>query len=629
MAQKLDEYQLAEKEWMDNVYHKGKLPEFTKQAIVTGLLLGVVMVAFNVYMGLKTGWGEGGSLIAVILSYAIIVGVLKRPYSVVENNICQTMASAAGSIGNIVNVIPALFLLAASGMIPRAPNWVDILLWCFFTSFLGVFFAIPLRQQIVVIEKLRFPTGTACAETIMALHTSTGGSGMVKAKMLTVVAAISGIVAWFQNGVPVLLPSAVNFSGKWLGHSYKSLTMGIALSPMMVGVGFLVGIRIGLSMLIGSLICWLICAPLLFDAGILQEIYSFMGKAGELKEIQYPIVVKWTMWPGLGIMVSAGVMNTLLQWKVIGRAFKSMLGSAKYSTAATKLDVPFKWLLGGFMFATTGVISMLYFRFDVPVWVGLLIIPVSFLLSTIAVRATGETDINPVGAMGSITQIAYGSVHPGHITANLLAGGVSSSGASEAADMMQDLKTGYLLGATPRLQVYAQFIGVAVGALICVPVFFLLVGADGGNIGTEAMPAPAAITWEGLARMVSIGPRALPRFAIYALLIGCGVGSLIVILEKYAPKIKPFLPSAVALGVAMVVPAIYAVSIFIGALIMWLVTKIHKKWITEYAASIGAGSIVGEGLIGVIGAAAALLWVKLQVAWPALSQLLQKLENGF
>ncbi|MFH2203032.1 MAG: OPT family oligopeptide transporter [Elusimicrobiota bacterium] len=589
-------YEDEERRWLKEVYKGDKMPEVTLKVFVVGALMSALMIVFNVYMGLMTGWGEGGSIIAAILGFAI-VRACNKPYSILENNMTQTMASAGGSLGNIVNVIPALFLLAASGVIPAAPTWLDIFLWIFFTSFLGVFFAIPLRKQIIVVEKLKFPSGTACAETILAMHAE-GSSAMDKAKMLGGIGLVSGLITWFRDGIPKLLPAATYLPGTIKGLGMKSLTLGVAWTPMLLGAGFLVGPRVAFSMFFGSVVCFAFLAPWLFHSGILQQVAAMMGETKTLAAPSYPYIVKWTMWPGLAIMVTYGMAATAMKWRVIGRAFKSMLG-AKHGAVIAHLELPFSQWLFGLLAASIGIICMLKFRFDVPVWVGILVIPLSFLFSTIAVRATGETDINPVGAMGAVTQIFYGAACPG-VETTLLTGGVTAAGASESADMMQDLKTGYILGATPKKQTYMQLLGVLVGAVFAVPIFLVLIKAYG--IGSEKLPAPAAITWAGLAQMVSGGVKTLPSYAVEALIVGVVIGLVLAVLEELKPEWRRYMPSAVGLGVAMVVPAIYSVAILAGAVVYVIIEKKNPAWNEKYAASIGAGGIAGEGLVGVLAA---------------------------
>jgi OPT family oligopeptide transporter len=642
-----EEVAAIEQRWLETVYKGHTLPELTLQVVVISVLLGALMIAFNIYMGLKTGWGEGGSIIAVILGFAAMRS-LGRKYSILENNATQTFASAAGSLGNIVNVIPALILLAEAGIIERGPTFVEVLAWVFFTSFLGVFFAIPLRRQMLVIDQLTFPTGTAAAQTIQAMHAK-GSEAVSKARALGLMGMVSGVLTWLQQGPGAFLPHALTPPAaiKGLGGiSLANLTVGAAFSPMMVGAGFLVGPRVGTSLLLGGGIAFGILAPWVIDAGIAQQIAenlirpeyaadckaAFAGSkemADELfrsqckalwqlkNESYYSLVVKWTMWPGLGIMVAAGLTATAMKGKIILSALASLFKpSSAGKSPIAHLEFPTWGWVTGLVVSSIGVCGMLQFSFGVPWYFGLLSVLLSFLLAVIAVRATGETDINPVGAMGSVTQIAFGTLQglqtgaaemTGAITkGNLLTGGVAAGGASEAADMMQDLKTGWLVGATPRKQVYAQLMGVFVGSFFCAGIFFVLTAKQ--PIGSEYWPAPAAVTWSGLAQMMAQGASALPAFALPGLVAGIAIGVLIPVLEKIAdPRVKAWLPSAIGLGVAMVVPYIYSVTIFFGSMALLLIQRRNPAWVAAFAGAIGAGGIAGEGLAGVLAAGVGLL----------------------
>ena len=647
-----EEVAAIEQEWLDNTYAGGSLPELTLQVIVLSIFLGFLMISFNIYMGLKTGWGEGGSIIAVILGFAIMRG-LGRKYSFLENNLTQTFASAAGSLGNIVNVIPALILLAEAGIIDRGPTFSEVLLWVFFTSFLGVFFAIPLRRQMLVIDQLTFPTGTAAAQTIRAMH-ATGKDAITKARTLGLMGLVSGVLTWLQQGPGAFLPHSLALPAKLktlFGIPMSQLTIGAAFSPMMIGAGFLVGPRVGTSLALGGLAAFGILAPCVIEFGIAEEIAmnllrpdaavgckaawsqmqsgavatmtdaDFASQCKSLNQLKngayYSLIVKWTMWPGLGIMVAAGLTATAMKGKIILRAMMGLLKPGSAGDSPIKhLEFPTWGWVTGLLISSACVCGMLQFTFQVPWYYGILAVILSFLLSVIAVRATGETDINPVGAMGSVTQIAFGTLQGAQAgaatmtgaitTGNLLTGGVAAGGASEAADMMQDLKTGWLVGATPRRQVYAQLLGVTIGSVFCAAIFWMLI--SGAPIGSETWPAPAAITWSGLAQMMAQGASALPRYALTALLIGTVIGIAIPIAEaKASERIKRWLPSAVGLGVAMVVPFIYSATIFLGSMVYLLIKKRNPLWIAAFAGAIGAGGIAGEGLAGVLAAFVGLL----------------------
>jgi hypothetical protein len=322
-------------------------------------------------------------------------------------------------------------------------------------------------------------------------------------------------------------------------------------------------------------------------------------------EAFYSVMVKWLMWPGLGIMVAAGLTSTLMKWRIMLKAVQSLFRPSAGPSPIAHLEFPTSWWVGGLALSSIGVMGMLQLRFGVPWYFGLLSIALSFVLAVIAVRATGETDINPVGSMGSITQIAFGTIQSGQaaanlsgvVTGNLLTGGVAAGGASEAADMMQDLKTGWLLGATPKKQVIAQLMGVFIGSFFCAGIFWVLI--QGAPIGSAQWPAPAAITWSGLATMMARGTDALPPGALTALGVGVVIGVALPLLERALGERMWMLPSAIGLGVAMVVPYEYSVSIFLGSMVLLAIRSARPAWVLAFAASVGAGGIAGEGLAGV------------------------------
>ncbi len=574
-----------EQDWYQNTYKGNKINEFTPKVLFVGMFLAMIMVAMNVYMGLKIGWGVGGSLIAVILSFAfmkmlISIGIVAG-YTTLENNITQTMASAGGSIGCIVNIIPALTLMGVD------MPWWKIFLWVFFTSFLGVFFAVPLRKQVVVHEKLKFPTGTAAATTIEAMHAE-GSDGMKKAMVLIGTGLLGSLVKVLQDAfhkIPDMIPATFFSIGK---YKSEQLTMGVAVSPMLFGAGFLVGLRVTITMMGMGLITWLVIAPWLVDSGIVAT----MG---------YRKIIHWTMWPGIALMVTSGLTATAMRWKVFVNAFKSMKsakdGDNDALTDFKHLEVPMTLWAVGLSISSIGLILIMKMVFGVPIVLAVLSIFIAFFLSIIAVRATGETDINPVSSLGNITQIIFGAIHPGSTTTTLLTAGVTYSGASEAADMMQDLKTGYLVGATPKKQFYAQLIGLTVGALAAVPVYLAITSKYG--IATKEMPALGAITASGVAKLVSSGTK-LPKYVDVALFISIAIGIIIPVVEKYKPKIARFFPSAMGLGLAMVLPAFYAVVMFAGSFVQWLLSLKWKDLMDKYSISIASGGIAGEGITGAV-----------------------------
>jgi len=623
-----------ERQWLESVYRGDRLRELTVRSVALGLGLAALMITLNIYMGLKTTFAEGGALIACIVGFAVMKALgkidrTKDPYSPLELNVTQTMAGAAGSLGDIANVIPALFVLggftgAAVVLMrpdgsPLIPTWWEIGLWCLFTSMLGVSFAVPLRKQLVVAEKLKFPTGTAAAETIKMMY-GKGENAVRQALALAWVAAASlvltflrdwkpaswfgdrpGLNRWIKVHSAYTPESVLGLFTEWapalFGCPLGALTVGVAISPMLLGAGFLIGPRVGISLIVGAVAAWLVAAPALLDAGILDEIAATIGRDNPL---QYKVIVRWTLWPALGLMIASGLGSMAFKWRIVARTFGSMLGGIRGGkrSPTAHLELPFGVWLGGLLFATTGIEVMLVWRFGVAWWVGLLAIPVAFVLSAIAMRSMGETDIAPAGSMGSVTQIFYGLIHPGHVGTNLLTGGVSTGAAGEASYMMVDLKAGHLLGSTPRRLAYAQYLGIVAGALLAAPIFLLFLNAYG--IGTEEMPAPGALAWSGLAQMMAGGADALPRGAGVAFLAAIGLGLLLTANDTFELVPKRFTPSAMGLGLAMLLPAFYSVTMFLGAMLLLLV---HRRWpqgAQRYGALVAAGAIAGEGFGGLL-----------------------------
>jgi uncharacterized oligopeptide transporter (OPT) family protein len=231
---------------------------------------------------------------------------------------------------------------------------------------------------------------------------------------------------------------------------------------------------------------------------------------------------------------------------------------------------------------------------------GTLAVLLTFLLSIVAARATGETDVTPIGAMGKITQLTYGWLAPQNVTTNLMTASITAGAASHAADLLTDLKSGYLLGGNPRKQTISQLFGVAAGTLVCVPAYMIVVQSDPGRLGSAALPAPSAKMWESVANLLAKGLDALPAGALTAIWIGAAVGVVLTLLEEFAPpRWRKWLPSPTGLGLAGVIPAFNSISMFAGALIAWLFARFRPKAAETYTVPVSSGLIAGESLVGV------------------------------
>lgn len=569
----LSQIEAEEQHWRQNIFQGGTLPEFTTRAVIVGILLGVLVMSENVYMGLKTGITEAGSILSAILCFAIF-RAFRSNLSILENNISQTLSSAAGSIGIIVSVVPALQLVGFQ----LSP--IQMFIWVLLVAYLGLFFAIPLRRQFIVSEKLAFPTGTACATTISAMHAS-GGDAMNKAKALGISGIISGAITWFRDAVPMILPTTSCPPLTIGAYSLEQLSLGMYWSPLMAGVGLMIGIRVGLSLLLGGIVCWAVLGPMLTDNSIIEK-FTMTN------------VTHWTMWPAIALMVASGFTSLAMNSGLIARTFKSMKNVSMEKN--NLIEFPFRGWLFGIIVVAIAVLVLMELVFHVSPWVGVLTMICSFIFSMVAVRGYGETDISPVGTMGHANQIVAGILAPGEMVTNLAAGGVTAGCSDVASDLMQVLKTGHILGASPRRQIYAQFIGVTVGAITAVFIYLAITGVH--PIGSDENPTPGALPWSGLAKILSQGVAALPPHALLAVVLSAAAGVCLTFLEK--TKAGKFIPSPFGIGIGMVVPGFFSVSICFWSVVGALLESKFQKWSSMYLIPVASAGIAGEAIVGVV-----------------------------
>jgi len=603
-----DDEREAARWWLANVYAGDDAIQLTPRAVITGMIIGGVMSISNLYVGLKTGWGLGVTITASIIAFAVFSVLEKvvpawrnRPFTTLENYTMSSAASAAGymSSAGLVSALPALYLTTG-----RLMQWWEIMLWLGALSFLGVFMAIPLKRQLINIDQLPFPSGIATAETLKSMHTA-GGEAVQKARSLFAAGIIGAVVALWRDlfavvkslaayAFPAELPFLPTAFGRDLLTKY---TIGIEGSLIMLAAGAIMGMRVAVSMLIGSVVCFGIIGPILVERGIAEP-----GYRG---------IVSWVLWPATAMMVTSGLLSFALKWRTVLRAFGGLTGSVagilgrrQQQTAIddelAHIEVPASWFVIGTLLAGTACVLLGHVLFGITWWMGILAVLVTFLLSIVAARATGETDITPIGAMGKITQLLYGVIAPSNITTNLMTACITSGAASHAADLLTDLKSGYLLGGNPRKQTISQLFGVMAGTLISVPAYIFVVQSNPERLGSAELPAPAAKVWEGVARLLAKGLDALPAGALAAIVAGAVLGVLLTLLEEFAPKRwKPWIPSTTGLGIAGVIPAFNSIAMFVGALVAWLVARAAPKTAETYTVPVSSGLIAGESLMGV------------------------------
>jgi len=602
------------REWLANVYQGDTVRQLSFRSIVAGMLIGGIMSISNLYVGLKTGWSLGVTITACIIAYSVFRTLetmfdrfRRTPFTILENYTMSSAASAAGymSSAGLVSAMPALLL--ATG---RELLWWEMMAWLCAVSTLGVFMAIPLKRQLVNIDKLPFPTGMATAETLKSMHTA-GEEAMAKARTLIVGGVLGATVAVWRNGLPVLtgwmqpdskLANAINtitlserlplIPTEGARELMRRTSIGFEGSMIMIAAGALMGIRVGTSLLIGAVVYYGLIGPVLIDRQVITGVGY--GKTG---------INSWTLWPATAMMVSSGLLSFALRWRTVLRAFQGMSAifgrkSSDHADPLAHVEVPGSWFVIGTLVSGAACVIMGHFLFDISWWMGVIAVLLTFVLSIVAARATGETDVTPIGAMGKITQLLYGVVAPSNMTTNLMTASITAGAASHSADLLTDLKSGYLLGGNARKQTISQLFGVLAGTLVCVPAYVLIVDKD--KLGTDKLPAPAAKVWAGVAEMMAKGLDALPEGALIGMLVGGALGILITLAEEYAPaRYRKWIPSATGLGIAGVVPAFNSISMFLGALAAWLLAKGWPRLDQAYTIPLSSGLIAGESLMGV------------------------------
>ncbi len=877
-------------DWLKNVYKGDTQPQLTVRAIVTGMIFGGIMSVSNLYIGLKSGWGLGVDIAAIIVMFAIFkglksVGLVRKEFGMMESTIMMTAAVAASWISSagLVSAVPALTMLTGYQFV-----WWQLTLLIGVILYSGLFMAIPFKRQMIQVDHLRFPGNVPTGETLKAMY-SAGGEAMKKAKAL-MYAGVSGLLLVALRDV--LASPKIAVIGAWMKPQYElhnpftggpirihriplsKLTLTIEPSFIFIGIGALMGIKVGVSMLFGFLFNYAVMAPNLIENKIIKhappqvraealmptplavqagqqfvlvireantspvlddgsrmdtlrytwirpamyasaadlkrdfvdstlndrvtlnpffhvigvrdtmskilgdtvmffeatkantwesqlsllpstnpEIAESLGFAprvwnagyvehgwfGRLfsgfkrpawekdsltvmpaklpvsansgdrltvlikntekpaklfrsskvdtftytwtrpasyttvdqivrdlnaptlldgtpnplpgkisaavkhnslalfanRSTRYDMMIDrsnrefqvlmgfapgsnqirvvggfrnisaWSLWPGATVLVVGGLLALAFQWKTLGRTFGSIFssfGGKKKNGKKGVLDhieIPMTWFVPGFLITGFASMVLLMWLFNIHWYMGLIAVLLTFFLAAVAARAGAEIGINPIGALGKVTQLTFGAISPGNMTTNLMTASVTAGASASCSDTIGNLFVGHMVGANPRKQFIAQLFGVIAGAFMAVPAYFLLV-PDASVLGGDKYPAPSALVWQGVAKVLSQGLHTLPPSAVIAIVVAFVLGVTIVIVDKVFPKAKPYTPSPAALGIAMTIPAYTSFSMFLGAFIVWILEKNAAKWNDMNTVPIASGWIAGESIAGVV-----------------------------
>ncbi|HJK55464.1 MAG TPA: oligopeptide transporter, OPT family [Methanocorpusculum sp.] len=569
------------------------VPEFTVTSIVIGIILAVVFGAANAYLGLLVGMTISASIPAAVISMGIIRVILRRD-SILENNIVQTIGSAGESLAaGAIFTLPALFLWAEEGKI-EFPSMITIFFIALFGGLLGVCFMVPLRQALIVEEHgtLPFPEGTACAEVLLA-----GEEGGAKAGTVFTGLGIAAVYKFIADGLK-LFPSEIGYAFK----GYAGSQIGIQVLPSLAGVGFICGPKISSYMLAGGALSWFVLMPAIALFGGDATIYPGTVSINEMLATNGPSDLwgNYIKYIGAGAVATGGIISLIKTFPLIVRTFKQAMSSmskkhAQKAALRTQQDLPMPVLL--VILVAIVVLIWIIPTFPVSPLGSLIIVIFGFFFASVSSRMVGliGSSNNPVSGMAIATLIiatlllkATGTDGTTGMVGAIAIGGVICIVAAIAGDTSQDLKTGFIVGATPKKQQLAEMIGVVVSAAAIGGVLYLLNEAWG--YGSEQIPAAQATMMKMLVEGIMNAD--LPWALIF---IGVFVAIVVEILKV------PVMPFAVG----MYLPFSLSAGIMAGGIVRYIVEKIkgtdeEKKERADRGVLFTSGMIAGEGIMGIV-----------------------------
>ena len=629
--------------WLEHVF-RGDMPQLTVRSALTGFLLGGVLAATSLYIGAKTGISIGVGLTSVLITFALFRLLGRTPlgggFTILENNCTQSITTAAGYVVTPLTTSFAAYMLVTGQILPA---W-QMILWTIVISILGVLVAFPLKRRFINEEQLPFPEGRACGVVLDALYTGSAEAGLFKTRLLAIT---TGLTAFLQllmsDGWMKLLQFGVFRMDRWaglrepwhlqerldtyyytwaakasgaipriLGTDIRQLGLRFTVDAALMGVGGLIGIRVATSCLIGAILNFVVLAPIMIQRG---EIRSYTNATGAVVAIsRAEIVNQWALWWGVSMMVVGSLVSLFARPDLFSGLWRMLTQrrtpSSREVDPLREIELPL-WLsyVGVPVFGFLGVWMGNAF-FGVPWLAGFLSLPLILVLSVICTNSMALTSWTPTGALSKITQFTIGSLDRSNPASNLIPAGMTAEVASNAANLLSDIKPGYMLGAKPRQQAIGHVIGIVAGALAATPLFYLLFlppNASGvrstATLVTEQFAMPAAVQWRGVADLIAKGLGSLPVSAMVAMAIAAIVA---LVFEGLRIRSRGRFPlSAVSIGLGVVLPPESTLAMWIGAFLFWWMgrkavagTHKHDLWV-EGCEPICAGLISGAALIGI------------------------------
>jgi len=628
--------------WFKNVY-RGDMAQLTLRSAFTGFLLGGILAATNLYIGGKTGITTGVGLTSVILAFALYRAFAKagfaKDFTILENNCTQSIATAAGYMTSPLISALAAYMIVTGKIIP----WWHMLAWMLVVAVLGVFLAFPMKRRFINEDQLPFPEGRAAGVVLDALYHGAAEQGLFKARLLGWTAALAAFInfiagdgwmrlfqfsilrlnSWLGMKEPWIWPERIDtyyydFATKFhlwtpsiLGTDFRTLGLRLTLDLSMFGVGGLMGIRVATSCLLGAFINFAILAPIMIQHGDIVTRVTAAGKVIPISRAE--IVNQWSLWWAVSMMVVGSLVSLLGKPEIFRGIFKrkaKVVGTGEPDVLKT-IELPL-WMSAVAVPILTVLGAMVSHEFfGVPWFLAFISFPLIFVLTIICTNSMALTSWTPTGSLAKITQFTMAAFDRTNPASNLIPGGMTAEVSANAANLLSDIKPGYMLGAKPRQQAIGHVIGIFAGALAAVPLFYLLFlppAADGtrsaATIVSDQFAMPAAVQWRGVAELIAHGLKSLPASAVAAMIVAA-VCAAAIETAKIVTKGR-FPLSAVSIGLGVVLPPEYVFAMWIGAAIFWWQgrshatpgTKGHDFWV-EGCEPICAGLISGWALTGI------------------------------
>lgn len=646
-------------EWSE----KCDLPQATLRATLVGLLIGSIVLISNFQFGLQTGWVSMMSLPSALLGFTIFkLTPMARNFSDVENVYIQSVSVAVGTgplAYGLVGIIPAIEKFLTSDESGTGSKIVlsfsQLVVWSLGLALFGVFFAIPLRKQVIINEKLPFPSGSATATLISVLHgtdiyddiepvsdtasvdskTSGQSDGTVarcgvicpldsnglklyqiektyrsNIKSLAVTFMVSAVYTIVSYFLPFL--KSLPIFGRTMSHTYQ---WNLQPSPAYIGQGLIMGLPSVSYMLFGTILGWGILAPMAKHLGWAPGPIDDWVTGGQ----------GWILWLSLSVMIADSLVSfAVVTIRSISRldffrpprslelelliaendirappAFKDVADSHLVSNKVMLLGVAFSSLLC--LWAVSNVFGDI-----VPYYATFIAILLALAFSVLGVRALGETDLNPVSGIGKLSQLIFAAViphdHPSKILINLVAGGIAEAGAQQAGDLMQDLKTGHLLGASPKAQFTAQLVGTIYSVFLSS--FMYKIYNSVYEIPSKTFRIPTAVVWIDCSRLVT-GEGLPPHAFEFCMLFGLVFGAISVVKNTLPSSSKYhkhliYLPNGVAVGIGIYNTPNFTLARFLGGALAYTWMRYAKRGHADQKVKmiiVSSGLVLGEGLL--------------------------------